>query len=124
MFLDYWEDQIPLFLKEAIPKNVLAEEIIWWKKMHLILLISERELFVQSFRKTEIAAVSGEYVLCLNENPTLRKDFYWDILGEGLDIFSAVFIAIHPAECFLLCPSLLCIVDVLCLTLPKDFPLM
>lgn len=92
--------------------------------MYLILLISEMELFVQSFRKTEIAAVSGEYVLCLNENPTLRNDFYWDILGEGLDICSAVFIAIHPAERFLLCPSLLCIVDVLCLPLPKDFPLM
>lgn len=92
--------------------------------MYLMLLISEVELFVQSFRKTELAAVSGEYVLCLNENPTPRKDFYWDILGEGLDICSAIFIVIHPAECFLLCPSLLHIDNVLCLILPKDFLLM
>lgn len=48
--------------------------------MRLILLIAEVELFVQPFRMTELVMVSGERVLCLNEKPTLRKDFYWDIL--------------------------------------------
>lgn len=59
-----------------------------------------------------------------NEKPTLRKDFYWDILGESLDICSAIFTVIPPAECFLLCPSLIHMDDDLCLILPKDVPQM
>lgn len=57
-----------------------------------------------------------------NEKPTLRKDFYWDILGESLDICSAIFTVTSPAECFLLCPSLIHTDDYLCLILQKDFP--
>lgn len=65
--------------------------------------------------------LDGEYVLCLNEKPTFRKDFYWDILEESIDICS-VFTVTLSAECFLLCPSLTHMNDDLCLILQKDFP--
>jgi len=92
--------------------------------MHLIVLISEVELLVRSFRKTELVVVSGEPVLCLNEKPTLRKGFYWEILRESLDIYSAIFTVRPSAECFLLCPSLIHTGDGVCLVLQKDFPQM
>lgn len=109
------------YLKEVGPENVVAEQITWLKKMHLIQVISEVELCIQSFRKTELAVVSGEHVLCLNEKPTLRKDFYWNILGESLDICS-VFTVVSSAKCFLL--SLIHTDDDLYLILQKDFPQM
>lgn len=54
----------------------------------------------------------------------LRKDFYWDIWGESLDICSAIFTVTPSAECFLLCASLIHTDDDLCLILQKDFPQM
>lgn len=92
--------------------------------MRLILLIAEVELFVQPFRMTELVMVSGERVLCLNEKPTLRKDFYWDILRESLDICSALFTVTPSAECFLLRPSVIHMVDDLRLISQKNFPQM
>lgn len=109
------------YLKGVGPENVIAEQITQLKKMHLILLISEVELYIKSFRKTELAVVSGEHVLCLNEKPTLREDFYWNILGESLDICS-VFTVVSSAKRFLL--SSIHTDDNLYLILQKDFPQM
>lgn len=50
--------------------------------MLLVVIIAEVDLCVQSFRKTELAVVFGEHVLCLNEKPILRKEFYLDVWGR------------------------------------------
>lgn len=62
--------------------------------------------------------VSGEHGLCLREKPTQRKDLFffflnWNVLGKSLNIRSAVFTVILPAQCFLLCPSSLHMDDAL-----------